>query len=279
VATYTTSALAVGNHALNASYAGDASFNTGTGNLTGTPQVVTKSDAATMLTSSQNPSILNQSVTFTAVVSPVAPGAGLPTGNVTFLDNASSIGTVALSGGTATLTTSALAVGPHPITTTYAGDTNFNNSGGTLVGTPQVVSVLGLSVSDSHGYARYGATMIYVVTVSNSTASAIGGLTIAGSDASASAAFNTAAGSWVCAGTAAQCAPSGSGAFQDANVTIPANGSVTWTVSVPLLSNTSADTADYRITLTGTNPSVSKADSDILVLFRDGFQANGDGMQ
>jgi hypothetical protein len=46
---------------------------------------------------------------------------------VTFFDNGTSIGTVALASGVAQLTTSGLAIGTHTITVTYTGDTNFLN--------------------------------------------------------------------------------------------------------------------------------------------------------
>jgi hypothetical protein len=82
-----------------------------------------------MLTSSANPATLNQPVTFTAQVAVVAPGTDVPTGNVTFTDGASVLGTVALdNAGQATLTTAALAVGPHTITAVYNGDAAFTTS-------------------------------------------------------------------------------------------------------------------------------------------------------
>jgi hypothetical protein len=64
-------------------------------------------------------------VTFTATVS----GGTSPTGTVQFFDGASPLGApVALAGNTAALTTSALAVGTHPITATYGGDADDSAS-------------------------------------------------------------------------------------------------------------------------------------------------------
>src|SRR6202008_81110 len=140
IATFTTSALTTGNHTLTTSYGGDGNFNGSTGSLTGNPQVINKANTSTTVTSSVNPSVFGQSVTFTATVSPVAPGAGTPTGTVTFLDGGSPIGTGTLSSGIATFTTSALPVGNHTITTSYGGDGNFNGSTGSLTGNPQVVN-------------------------------------------------------------------------------------------------------------------------------------------
>jgi hypothetical protein len=71
----------------------------------------------TLLLSSANPSTFGQPVTLTATVA-----GNSPTGNVKFLDTSASLGTVVLSGGTATLTLSTLSVGTHPITAVYSGD-------------------------------------------------------------------------------------------------------------------------------------------------------------
>src|SRR3989442_619450 len=122
-ATFTTSTLAVGAHSITASYAGNSNFNTSTSAVL--TQTVNKANTTTTVASSANPSVFGQSVTFTATVAVVAPGAGSPSGTVTFLDGATTLGTGALSGGTATFTTSALAVGSHSITAFYGGVTHL----------------------------------------------------------------------------------------------------------------------------------------------------------
>src|SRR5439155_97659 len=71
----------------------------------------------TGLTSSVQPSVFGQPVTFTATMAAKSPGAGTPTGTVTFKDGSSTLGTGTLnSSGQAMFTTSTLAVGPHSIT-------------------------------------------------------------------------------------------------------------------------------------------------------------------
>ena len=89
VATFTTSSLTVGTHAITAGYSGDTNFATSSGSVL---QTVNKASASTTVTSSVNPLVFGQNVTFTATVSAVNPGAGTPTGTVTFLDGATSIG-------------------------------------------------------------------------------------------------------------------------------------------------------------------------------------------
>jgi hypothetical protein len=89
---------------------------------------ITQASTAVGLASSASSSVAGQSVTFTATVTAVAPGAGIPSGTVTFSDGAIVLATVALSNGAASLTTSTLAVGNHTITAQYGGESNFIGS-------------------------------------------------------------------------------------------------------------------------------------------------------
>ena len=92
---------------------------------------VTRADTISTITSSINPVAPGQSVTFTATVLPDrrAPGAGTPTGSVTFWDNGVSIGTGTLNGsGVGSLTSTLSVIGVQTITASYAGDGNFNTS-------------------------------------------------------------------------------------------------------------------------------------------------------
>jgi hypothetical protein len=124
--------LGAGPHSLTARYTPDAAgASRYLASPDSSPAVVTvnKASTSTTLTASSNPSLLAKAVTLTALVAAVAPGAGLPTGTVTFKDGATTLGTVALAnvGGTATatFTTSSLSAGSHPITATYGGEANF----------------------------------------------------------------------------------------------------------------------------------------------------------
>ena len=87
----------------------------------------------TMLVSSLNPSVLGDSVTFTATVSADAPGSNVPPGSVNFMDGAAVLGTRTLANGVATFTTTALGLGVHPITAVYTGFTlgDYHYSGST----------------------------------------------------------------------------------------------------------------------------------------------------
>lgn len=133
-ATLTTSGLMVGTHAISAEYGGTADFQQSAAAVT---QVVTRASSATALTSSVNPSTLGQSVTFTANVT-YASGQSLSApvadGSVTFTDaSIGLLGTVALSAGSASVTTAALAVGTHTVTASYSGATGTDASNNSIV--------------------------------------------------------------------------------------------------------------------------------------------------
>lgn len=120
----TSSALAGGNHSITASYSGDSNYQTATSNALTQTVNAPKTAASVAVASSQNPSIVGASVTFTATLG----GGSGPTGSVEFLDGASAISgcaAVAVANSSAACSTSALGVGSHSITASYSGDANF----------------------------------------------------------------------------------------------------------------------------------------------------------
>jgi len=114
--------LATGTHSITASYGGDGATLASTSSAISV--VVVKVATSIVLTSSLNPSLNGQAVTFTASVSP----SSAATGTVQFLDGATAIGAVALSNGMAALTISKLAAGSHSLTAVYGGDANYNRA-------------------------------------------------------------------------------------------------------------------------------------------------------
>jgi hypothetical protein len=81
--------------------------------------------SSTAVTSSAATTTLNQAVTFTVTVQP--GGTGTPSGTVDFFDVSSNtdLGSVALSGGTASITTTALPAGSNNVQARYSGDATF----------------------------------------------------------------------------------------------------------------------------------------------------------
>ncbi len=151
VATFTTSALAVGQHAITSVYSGDADFYTSTAPVL--EQTVSQDDTTTTVTSSTNPSVVGEPIAITAAVTPDSPGAGVASGTVTFYDGSAELSVVPMTGGSATLTTSALALGSHSITAVYSGDGNFTSSTSAadnqLVNQASVITTLSSSANPS----------------------------------------------------------------------------------------------------------------------------------
>jgi hypothetical protein len=119
-------------------------------NVTASTQIPT----STVLVSSVNPSIAGQSITLTATVQS-SSGSGTPTGTVTFQDSNSSLATVSLISGQATLNLSTLSIGSHSISAVYSGDGNFAGSSGSLT---QQVSFGICALYDQTRSVKNGAT-------------------------------------------------------------------------------------------------------------------------
>ncbi len=159
VASFAISTLkAGGTRNVKASYAGDATFAKSTSEPVA--QVVNKIATMTTLASSENPSNVGQSVTFTATVNSTA---GTVTGDVLFKSGSKGLGKVSLSGGVASITTANLAAGSDSITATYGGTSAFNasisNTVNQTVGSGQVID----STMTWDGVTRYYE--VYVPTV------------------------------------------------------------------------------------------------------------------
>jgi hypothetical protein len=135
VATYGATALPVGTSSITAVYGGDTDFAGSTAGAVS--QVVNKASSTTTLASSLNPSTAGQSVTLMATVS--GQFSGTATGTVTFsYGSGTSLGSGTLSGGTASLATTALPTGTDSVIAVYAGDGNF--TGSTSAAVSQVVN-------------------------------------------------------------------------------------------------------------------------------------------
>ena len=120
-ASLSSSTLSVGSHSITAVYGGDATHTTGTS--AAITEVITAISSSTTLKADLNPAQVGTKVTFTATVAPSAS-----TGNVTFNDGPTPLGTAALSAGVATFSTSTLTVGSHSITAVYGGDSTHSAS-------------------------------------------------------------------------------------------------------------------------------------------------------
>ena len=173
-ATFTTGSaqLTTGAHTITAVYGADTNYNgSSSGNF-----AYTVNTAATVTTitnaSPASPSTFGTPVQFTATVTPNQGGV-LPTGNVTFKDGATTLGTGTLSnvGGTATAnyttTGSQLVIGNHTITASYGGDSTYASS--TSAGFPFTVgnaaTVTTVTNASPASPSTFGAAVQFTATV------------------------------------------------------------------------------------------------------------------
>jgi hypothetical protein len=130
--------LVAGNHTITAKYLGDKNHSPGTGYLQGV-QTVNQQQTDIRVGSNKDPSSYGDAVTFTADVND--RDDTVATGKVQFFADGNSLGTVTLSGGSATLKTSSLAVGNHTVVAVYNGDANHMAGTGYLQGVQTVNQV------------------------------------------------------------------------------------------------------------------------------------------
>ena len=162
-ATLSVSSLTAGPHTIVANYAGDATFDSSSSSLA---QTVNQATTTTTAVSSLNPSLVAQSVLFTATVA--GAFGGTPTGTVTFYAGSDTLGTAALSGGQASLAYAFPTVGTRSITAVYSGDSNFIASAST--GFNQVVNKATTTTTlvSSLNPSIYGQSVTFTATVSSS---------------------------------------------------------------------------------------------------------------
>ncbi len=168
VATFSTTALALGSNSLTAVYSGDSNFTSSTS--TAVPLTVQQASSSTAVTYFPVSPISGQSVTLTATVSAATPGSGTPTGTVQFLNGTDVLGTSNLTNGVATFTATTLATGPNSITAQYLGNSDF--TGGTsptvtvtLASTPTSTTTVTYTPSSP----VYGNSVTLTATVASTT--------------------------------------------------------------------------------------------------------------
>ena len=119
----------------------------------------------TTLSSSLNPSAYGQTVTFTAVVT---SGAGAPPNGelVTFKQGSMTIGTGALSGGSATFSISTLTTGgTDSIKAVYPGDSNFGTSTSNTVAQVVTAASTTTTLASSQNPSGFGQSVTFTAKV------------------------------------------------------------------------------------------------------------------
>ena len=118
------------------------------------------------LSSSRNPAMLGQTVSFTAMVTPLF-SVGALSGTVIFYDGVNVLGTKALVSGQAALTTSALSLGNHAIKVAYSGDTNYLASTSSAVSQAVLLRTTRTTIKSSLNPAMVGDAVTFTATVTS----------------------------------------------------------------------------------------------------------------
>lgn len=168
VATYSTAALQAGvAHSITALYI--PSGNTfKSSNASALAHTVLAADTSAVVISSKNPSVVGETITFTATVTAIAPGAGTPVGSVQFKDGGVDIGaSVPLNAsGQAALTISTLSAGAHNITAVYT-PTGSNFNGITSAALIQNVNrVTATTLTSNQSTTSFGEPVTFTASVS-----------------------------------------------------------------------------------------------------------------
>jgi Bacterial Ig-like domain (group 3) len=167
------SSLTIGTHSITALYGGDTNFNGSSSSVLS--QVVNRASTTTALTSSPNPSIVNQQVTFTATVS--GHNGGTPTGSITFKQGTTTVATKSLVSGSASFATTYTTSGSRSLSATYSGDGNFLASTSSHIQSVLKASTT-TTLSSSHNPSSFGNTVTFTSTVSSAAGTPANGDTV-----------------------------------------------------------------------------------------------------
>ncbi len=133
----------------------------GIGAYEGTVTSATTATTTTLI-SSLNPSVVGQSVAFTATVT---AAKGVPTGTVVFTVDGIAQAHMTLSNGKASYSTSALTSGSHVIRAAYSGDTNFISSTSPALTQTVNTAATTTALTSSLNPAPYGQSITFTATV------------------------------------------------------------------------------------------------------------------
>lgn len=169
IATFTTSALSTGTHAISAVYLGDSNFQTAGGEAI--PQIVNKIPDSFALTASSGTAVVGQPVTFTATLSPTAPtGVAQPSGQATLMDGSNVVCVANVLSGVATFSfpgtncVGTLIPGNHNLQAVFPGDNNWTSANSSYLSITITPAVTNTTIASSITPSVYGQPVTFTVT-------------------------------------------------------------------------------------------------------------------
>lgn len=271
IATLALSTLALGPHTLTAAYVGDTNHAASTSNTVN--ELIVQTSTAD-ISSSVNPSVSGQSVTFTVKINGV--GTLIPTGSVTILDGTTTLATVPLDAtGTANYATPSLTVASHTITAVYPGDTHYAASRASLTQTVESASTQ-IALTASANPATYGSAVTFTATIASNGSIATGNVSF--TDGTTTLGTGTLNASGVATFTTSSLAPgahtivanyAGDGRAS-ASVSTPVNLAVLEATSVTLTSSANPTLTLSPITLTASIKNAGVGTPTGTITFTDG---------
>jgi hypothetical protein len=181
--------------------------------------------------------------------------------------------------------TAPTAVGTYSVVATVSDPNYTGTASATLTITAASAPDISVSISNGRSYVQYGKTLTNTIVVQN-----IGTADASSVIVAAVLPVTLVNGNWTCVGyTGATCgAASGSGDLGDMAV-VPQNGVLVYTFTATVNDDQSLATDQVAVTATATvngtpadsNPANDTATTPVtqIVIFRDGFEAGGDGAQ
>ncbi len=169
-ASFATTTLTLGAHAITAVYSGDALDATSTS--AAVAENIQSDTIAVTLTSTANPSIYAAPLTLTVQVS----GTGsTPTGTVNLVDGATTIATLPVAAnGLVAFVNPSLAIGPHTLTAAYSGDTNHAAANSTQL-TETIVQGTATAITASSTSLVAGQSLNLTATVTGNSGKPLAG--------------------------------------------------------------------------------------------------------
>ncbi len=164
-ATLMAAAPAAGSYTVVASYGADTNYDVST-SAAATLTVSNAVASTTVLMATPTAAKTGATVTLKAGVT---GAGGTPTGSVTFMDGSGTLGTVALSGVSATYTTSTLAPGTHTLTAVYSGDATYGKSTSVAQAVTVSANTVSAALTVSPAVSPVGGAVTLSATLSGAT--------------------------------------------------------------------------------------------------------------